>query len=312
MADIPQTAAHERTINAGGVPIAVTEFATPRPDAPPVVLLHGIGSRGQSWWPVIDPLAARFRLFALDLRGHGVSGKPERGYLLEDYADDLAAVLDALALERPRIVGASLGALIALIWASANPARAAALVLEDPSLRTRPEVLGAFDGWQVLAAATPEQAADWYRQEYPHWSEADCRRRAETITGTAPGVFAELRAAAEAALADGTTDRLAILSAIESPALLVYGNPELGGMVGAEDAARFARLMPRAWTAHIACAGHNLHRDASDAFLAVVVPFLEGEGWEGRFTPAGTDRATDRRFRPAAPRSARGRGGGRG
>ena len=87
----------ERTIASGDVEIAVTEF--PNPGRPPVVLLHGIGSRGQSWWPVIDPLAARFHLYQLDLRGHGASGKPSAGYLMEHYAADLDAALDALDLE---------------------------------------------------------------------------------------------------------------------------------------------------------------------------------------------------------------------
>src|SRR5688572_5920680 len=138
MASSPQTAGRERTIAAGDVEIAVTEF--PNPGRPPVVLLHGIGSRGQSWWPVIDPLAARFHLYQLDLRGHGASGKPSSGYLVEHYAADLDAALDVLALEEPRIVGHSLGALAALVWASERPAQAAALVIEDPSLRVRPDI----------------------------------------------------------------------------------------------------------------------------------------------------------------------------
>ena len=127
MVGIPQTVGRERTIgpvamsaieadlverpNTGGrwVEIAVTEF--PNPGRPPVVLLHGIGSRGQSWWPVIDPLAARFHLYQLDLRGHGASGKPSAGYLVEHYAADLNAALDALDLQsgEPRIMGHSLG-----------------------------------------------------------------------------------------------------------------------------------------------------------------------------------------------------------
>ena len=97
MASSPQSAGRERTIASGDVEIAVTEF--PNPGRPPVVLLHGIGSRGQSWWPVIDPLAARFHLYQLDLRGHGASGKPSAGYLMEHYAADLDAALDALDLQ---------------------------------------------------------------------------------------------------------------------------------------------------------------------------------------------------------------------
>src|SRR5918997_3463511 len=114
MTSTPQSAGRERTIPAGDVEIAVTEF--PNPGRPPVVLLHGVGSRGQSWWPVIDSLAARFHLYQLDLRGHGASGKPSAGYLMEHYAADLDAALGALNLQdgETRVMGHSLGALVAL------------------------------------------------------------------------------------------------------------------------------------------------------------------------------------------------------
>jgi pimeloyl-ACP methyl ester carboxylesterase len=276
MVSSPQSAGRERTIASGDVEIAVTEF--PNPGRSPVVLLHGIGSRGQSWWPVIDPLAARFHLYQLDLRGHGASGKPSSGYLMEHYAADLDAALDALELqgEEPRIIGHSLGGLVALYWASRRPTRAAALVVEDPSLRVPPDIVDAFDGWQQLAALTPAQAAAWYRQEYPDWSDEDCLRRAETITSTAPGVFAELRAEAQEALANGTTDRMQILSGVQTPTLLLYGSTELGSMVAPADAERFVQIMPRGRAIQIPGAGHSLHRDASDAFLQAVIPFLDG------------------------------------
>lgn len=273
MASAPRATARERSIDSTGVPITVTEF--PNPGSPPVLLLHGIGSRGSSWWPVIDPLAERFHLYQLDLRGHGASGKPERGYVIEDYVADLDAVLDALALAEPRIMGHSLGGLITLFWAVEHPTRAAAIVLEDPPLHTEPEVLGAFDGWQQLAALTPAQAAAWYRQEYPHWSDEDCVRRAEAITSTASGVFADLRAATEEALANGTTDRTHVLTGIQTPMLLLRGNPELGAMVDPHDAVRFTQIMPRGQVAYFADAGHNLHRDATTQFLDVVISFLE-------------------------------------
>jgi pimeloyl-ACP methyl ester carboxylesterase len=276
MPGAPRTIGREQVVATGDASLAVVEF--PNPGRPPVVLLHGIGSRGESWWPVIDSLAERFHLFQVDMRGHGASGKPERGYLVEHYASDLDMLLAALGLESPRVVGHSLGALVTLVWASRHPSRAAALVLEDPSLRTPPAILDAFDGWQQLAALTPAQAAAWYRQENPAWSDDDCRRRAETITSTAPGVFAELRAEAATALANGTTDRLHLVAGVQSPALLIHGNPELGGMVPPEDAARLVQTMPEARAVYVPHAGHNLHRDATDAFLAAVMPFLDEDG----------------------------------
>lgn len=251
----------------------MTEF--PAPGKPPLVLLHGIGSRGSSWWPVVDALAGDFHLYQLDLRGHGASGKPEHGYAVEVFADDLQSVLEALELEQPAIMGHSLGGLVTLYWASQHPAAASALVLEDPPLHTLPEILPAFDGWIQLASLTPEQAAAWYHQEYPHWTLDDCQRRAEAITGTALGVFADLRAASAQALELGDTDRTPILAGVQSPALLLRGNPEFGGMATLDDAARFQEFLPHGEVVEIMEAGHGLHRDATERFLEVVVPFLQ-------------------------------------
>lgn len=269
----PATASRERSILANGASIAVTEFLTP--DKPPLVLLHGIGSRGSSWWPVIDALADHFHLYQIDLRGHGASDKPERGYAIEIFAEDLQGVLEALELDRPAIMGHSLGGLVTLYWASQHPATAAALVLEDPPLHTLPEILPAFDGWIQLASLTPEQAAAWYHQEYPHWTLEDCQRRAEAITGTATGVFSDLRAASAQALEIGDMDRTPILAGVQSPALLLRGNTELGGMATPEDAERFQEFMPHGEVVEITEAGHGLHRDATERFLEVVVPFLQ-------------------------------------
>jgi N-formylmaleamate deformylase len=269
----PAAASRQHAIFANGASIAVTEF--PAPGKPPLVLLHGIGSRGSSWWPVIDALARHFHLYQIDLRGHGDSGKPEHGYSVEVFAEDLQAVLEALGLERPAIMGHSLGGLVTLYWASQHSSDAAALVLEDPPLHTLPEILSAFDGWIQLASLAPEQAAAWYHQEYPHWSLEDCQRRAEAITGTALGVFADLRAASAQALEIGDTDRTPILAGVQSPALLLRGNPELGGMASLEDAARFQEFVPHGKVVEITEAGHGLHRDATERFLDVVVPFLQ-------------------------------------
>ncbi|MEZ4564129.1 MAG: alpha/beta hydrolase [Thermomicrobiales bacterium] len=273
MTSTPAAASREYALIANGTAIAMTEF--PAPGKPPLVLLHGIGSRGSSWWPVVDALAGDFHLYQLDLRGHGASGKPEHGYAVEVFADDLQSVLEALELEQPAIMGHSLGGLVTLYWASQHPAAASALVLEDPPLHTLPEILPAFDGWIQLASLTPEQAAAWYHQEYPHWTLDDCQRRAEAITGTALGVFADLRAASAQALELGDTDRTPILAGVQSPALLLRGNPEFGGMATLEDAARFQEFLPHGEVVEIMEAGHGLHRDATERFLEVVVPFLQ-------------------------------------
>ncbi len=276
MTSRPQTPARQRRVAANGLDLAVTEYPGADPKrGRPLVLLHGIGSRAVSWWPVVDALAARFHLYALDLRGHGASAKPVSGYLLPDYAADLAGVLDVLNLDRPLLLGHSLGGLVVLMWAADNPERAAGIVVEDVALRATPQILSAFDGWLALATMPLERAAAYYRSQHPEWSDEDCRRRAESITLTAPAVFAELRTDSEANLESGS-DRLSLFDTIRSATLLVHGNPARGSAVVPEDAVRFAATLPNARLARVPGAGHSIHRDHPEAFLERVIPFLEG------------------------------------
>lgn len=282
MAIPPTTPCRTDRIAVGPVALAVATYGGPEPGAPTLVLLHGIGSRAVSWWPVVDDLAAHFRLVAVDLRGHGDSDKPAAGYLLPAYAADLDGLLAALGLDRPLLLGHSLGGLIALTWAVDHPDAAAAIALEDTTLRGGPALAPAFDGWLALSRLTPAQAAAHYAREHPEWTAEECCRRAESITAVAPAVFAELRDDNLRAVADGGSgDRIAPLAGIRSPLLLVHGDLEAGGMVHPDDATRLAVTVPNARVVRIPGASHSLHRDRPRAFLDAVVPFLEGRGAGG-------------------------------
>lgn len=268
----PHTPRREHQIHANGLDIAVTEYTASSTGTLPLVLLHGVGSRGTSWWTVIDSLAELFPLYVVDHRGHGGSSKPPASYRLPDYAADLAALLDVLELEHPALLGHSLGGLIALHWAIAHPDQAAGIILEDTSFRGGKAVLPSIDGWLALNALPPEQAAAYYAREYPSWTAEDCRRRADTITRTGRGVFLDLQA--EAANPEAPVDRIAPLSVIVSPVLLIHGDRDTGSMVMPEDVSRFAHTVPQSQVVRIPGAGHSIHRDFPDAFLAAVLPFL--------------------------------------
>jgi pimeloyl-ACP methyl ester carboxylesterase len=108
--------------------ILVREAAGP-PDAPTVVLLHGLGATGQlNWGPSYGPLAEHFRVVSVDHRGHG-RGIRTRQFSLEDCADDVASALTALGVPRFIAVGYSMGGPIAkLVWRR-HRRRVAGLVL---------------------------------------------------------------------------------------------------------------------------------------------------------------------------------------
>jgi pimeloyl-ACP methyl ester carboxylesterase len=102
------------------------------PEAPPVVLLHALGEQSSDWAPVAAALAPSWRLYAPDLRGHGASDWPG-SYTIEQLTTDLEAFLDALGLEEVTLVGHSIGAPPAYLYAARHPDRVTRLVLEDPA-----------------------------------------------------------------------------------------------------------------------------------------------------------------------------------
>lgn len=240
-------------------------------NGPALLLIHGISSAGSVWNPIIPALAAEFTPIAIDQRGHGASDKPESGYLYDDYITDLDGVLDTLELEHPLIIGHSLGGIVTLWWAAKHPNRAAALVIEDSPLHSGQDYMPAFDEWLMLNAMPEEDLRAHYAEEYPRWPPELVLERARLMAKTARNVFAELRADS---LAHDGVDRIAEITGIQSPTLLVHGDLEGGGMVAPEDAAAFERRLGNARSIRIAGGGHTLHREHKDEFLAAILPFL--------------------------------------
>ena len=258
----------EDFIEANGQRIAITRFG----QGPALLVLHGIGSRGTSWLPIADRLAQSYDVIAIDQRGHGASSHPAQGYLIPDYAADLAGVLDQLGLEKPLIMGHSLGGMVTLEWARQHPDRAAALVIEDSSMRRGgPGVDELFDGWITLSKMSFEEARAYYANENAGWTDDDLERRALAITSVAPGVFCEMKGDM---VSQGGASAIPTYAGIQSPTLLIYGDVEAGGMVPEFDATTFSETLPNVEVAQISGGSHSLHRDISDAFLAIAEPFL--------------------------------------
>ncbi|MGV9268475.1 alpha/beta fold hydrolase [Kitasatospora sp. NPDC003701] len=223
-----------RTVELPEVTLAYRESGTP--GAPPLLLLHALGERATDWDGVLPDLAPHHRVLALDLRGHGDSGRPGR-YGLELMRDDVLGFLDALGLDRVDVVGHSMGGVVAYLLAQEHPERVGRLVLEDvPAPHPRPAspVAAApaepvdFD-WAVVAAVkgqidTPE----------PVWLER--------------------------------------LAAIAAPTLVVAG----GGAshVPQDRLAELAERIPDCRVVTVE-AGHLVHHARPAEFVAVVAPFLD-------------------------------------
>jgi pimeloyl-ACP methyl ester carboxylesterase len=119
-------ALHEVDVN--GVVLAYRVAGDPT--SPPMVLLHGLGDDESDWGTVLPTLADRYRVYALDQRGHGRSSHPGR-YSFELMRDDAIGFLDAVGVEQCVLVGHSMGGTVAVLVAEAAPHRLTHLILED-------------------------------------------------------------------------------------------------------------------------------------------------------------------------------------
>jgi pimeloyl-ACP methyl ester carboxylesterase len=117
-----------------------------------VVLLHGHTFDRRIWESQLPRLlGAGCRVLRPDLRGHGRSSRPDRGYHVSDHAADLASVLDAAGVERAAVVGFSFGGAVALELAVTRPARVAALGLVATVMPERPFEPDFMDNLRAVA-----------------------------------------------------------------------------------------------------------------------------------------------------------------
>lgn len=120
-------------VEIGGRQVSYLTMGPEEPSGDPVVLVHGFGGDKNSWLFVQQPLAEERTVHALDLPGHGASGKDVGDGSLATLADTVAGFLDALEIERVHLVGHSLGGAVVAAVAKARPERVASLVLLAPA-----------------------------------------------------------------------------------------------------------------------------------------------------------------------------------
>lgn len=260
------------------------------PAAPPVVLLHAHGQNARSWDTVAQGLVDRFRVLALDHRGHGESDHAANYHELRLVAD-LAEFADALSLARFAAVGFSISASTAASYALLSPDRVERLVLfegftegdeegEEEWIADMHAHLAVLRGLPMVVA-TPEEAAAAFRPLAPHADEAELVRwvrgglrqdpdgqwrwRADPVFRQPPTAPGRLNAPPAV-----LRDRLA---QVQCPTLLVVG--EESWMV--EPTERIATANPRVRVARVPQAGHWIPLDNPRGFLEVVSAFLTGD-----------------------------------
>jgi 3-oxoadipate enol-lactonase len=146
----------EHKVTVSGIRLAYQVSGAP--DAAPMLLLHALGEQAATWAPVTAPFAERYRVFALDLRGHGRSEWPGT-YSFQLMRDDVVGVIEQLGLRKITLVGHSMGGTVAYLVAMSRPDQVGRLIIEDvpppfPRNRAIPErPPGPLDfDWPVVPA----------------------------------------------------------------------------------------------------------------------------------------------------------------
>ena len=159
----------EKNLTVNGLRVHYLEWG--KPDAPPVVCVHGYTSSAQSFNALARRLQDRYRIVAPDVRGHGESAwSPHGAYRYKDQAGDLAAFVDRLELERYTLIGTSMGGIISMMYAGGWPERVERLVLNDIGPEIDPAGAARIASY---VGEAPERFKDigevvkYYKENYP-------------------------------------------------------------------------------------------------------------------------------------------------
>ncbi|HEX6481420.1 MAG TPA: alpha/beta hydrolase [Ktedonobacteraceae bacterium] len=251
-----------------------------RTKLPSMLLLHGITSSAQSWVRVGPALADRYRVYALDMRGHGDSIKPSRGvYSLRHTADDALALIEALSLERPVVIGHSWGGATAMVlasgaWSQKPVPNLSHVILEDPAHQFG---RGNVEERAALYTRDIGRPADELRPEItassPGWTEADIEGKIDALQKvTREAVISVFNEAGQAG------ELLPLLARIAVPTLLIRADAALGTTLDNTAWKQAKQYLPaHSRAVQIDGATHNVHRSQFDAFMQVVNDFLRQE-----------------------------------
>jgi pimeloyl-ACP methyl ester carboxylesterase len=246
-------------------------------NGPPMVLIHGLGGRWVAWESVIRHFAKRWHVYAIDLRGHGDSGRVPGGYEFNDFPTEVIEFLRGVVGQPAFLVGASLGGITAAGICATAPELVGAAVLVDPPLYIRE--------WFSESAFAPgfqrtldlrnknlneADTAEELRKTDGLSSDDEIMGRAQALVRADPGLWA--------VALDGrqteSWDPDAVLSAATPPVLLMQANPDRGGALRDVEASRTVDLLPRGRHVKWDDSGHGMHREHPERFVRLVGAFF--------------------------------------
>ena len=253
------------------------------PDAPPIVLLHGGHQSAHSWDLVSLHLAQRFRVMALDQRGHGDSEwARDVAYTNHEMSLDAEAFIEVMGLQRPILMGHSMGGRNAMLLTRRSPSLLRALVIVDvgPELSDR--------GRAVIAGFVRDnEEFDDLDHFVRNVQQYDPYRSREHIERTVKYNMLQRADGKFVSKCDGNPRRLGVVrgtgpqenitleeaGAFDLPVLLVRG--AASRILTAEAAERFRNALPHGKLVTVPNCGHNVHGQNTLGFIEAIGELLE-------------------------------------
>ena len=237
-------------------------------DGVPIFVLPGITSPAATWNFVARRLGVDVPTYVLDQRGRGYSDHPPTGYTLDHYAEDAARTIEALGLDRPVVVGHSMGGRVAMRFAARHPELLRGVAVIDAPVcgPDQPFTAGTLDYYLdsiklAKAGTTPAR----FRSFHPTWTDEQLADRLRWLPTCSEAAVTESFHLLD--LEDPTDG----WSGIERPICFVVGGESQ--IVTVEQGEELARRHPDCELVAIDGAGHMIPWDTLDEFLDVVRRF---------------------------------------
>jgi N-formylmaleamate deformylase len=250
---------------------------------PPLVLVHGFTDNSLYYSRTAEALANHWDVIAYDCRGHGESDRANGQFTDQIRVDDLLGFVNHLRLDRPAMMGHSMGAATIALAASNHAGLSRGIVLEDPAWWELPSPMTDADlatanatrmarnqAWHDsivgVQAMSQEEGLTWRRADSPQWSDRDVALSLDARMHVELDLFTYFPTL-------GSPWR-GVVAALDCPTLLVIGENEKGGIITKEAAEQAAVSNPKLSWKRIEGAGHSIRYDQFEAYLAVTTEFL--------------------------------------
>jgi len=271
----------DELIEMRGLRFHYRDWRSAHPNAPTLVLLHGYTGHARTWDDFAAAMTDRYRVIALDQRGHGESGWASDGYGVMQMADDLAAFVTAMDLRRFTLLGLSMGGMVTMQYAGRKPAELAACVIVDIGPELDPVGVARITAGQGAqdTFAHPDDAFAASRAVEPLAADADLRHRIETnLMRTEDGRWTwrydrALRAPGGLGMI-GPDVAWQSCADIAAPTQLIRG--DVTDILAADVAERMLKTIPDVRLATVPRCGHNVPLDAPAGLVAAAREFLLG------------------------------------